>query len=185
MRRILCREHGQVKPTPAEDIARGLHCRYVRGILTLGVVCDQCGVELPRGSAAVAFTQPSDRIGRWEDEYMLTNGRPVRTPRGVFVIDDEGVFGITIEYTKVAETVLAVAIEQAQRSHAEAIAGLDLVCEERQAIGFDKVAIRLYYAHPGTYTFIEYEAPIRPHEFKGTGAICEECGLWPGEEVHV
>ena len=29
------------------------------------------------------------------------------------------------------------------------------------------------------------QARLRPHEFKGTGSHCEECGLLPGEEVHI
>jgi hypothetical protein len=71
MRDILCTEHGKPTPTPEEDLARGLDVRYVNGILIRDCLCDTCATPLPTGSRAVAVTQPSNRIGEWESEYLI------------------------------------------------------------------------------------------------------------------
>lgn len=69
MRKILCEEHGAMKPTPPEDAAQGLYERRFRGILDVNVVCDVCNKDLLKGSQAVAVTLPQD-MPEWESNYF-------------------------------------------------------------------------------------------------------------------
>lgn len=69
MRKIVCEEHGAMKPTPPEDAAQGLYERRFRGILAVSCVCDVCNKELPAGSQAVALTLPQ-HMREWESEYF-------------------------------------------------------------------------------------------------------------------
>lgn len=183
-RRILCLEHGKPKPTPPEDLARGLDCRWRHGILTCSVVCDTCAVELPAGSEAVCFTQPSSRIGDWEPEYILEGEMFVTKPTGTFVIFDKARYTLALTINETIRPVLQQAVERLQQEHAEHTASLDLVCEEERRFG-STFEHRLYYAHPGTYAFVPNgDLRVRRHEFKGTAQTCEECGFGPNAEVH-
>lgn len=69
MRKILCPEHGAMKPTPPEDAERGLYERRFRGILAVNVVCDICNKDLLIGSEAVAVSLPQN-LPEWESQYF-------------------------------------------------------------------------------------------------------------------
>lgn len=69
MRRIYCEKCGRIRPTPAEDVARGLIPRRTRGAALRELVCDQCGTVLSKGAQVVAESVPAD-MGEWERNYL-------------------------------------------------------------------------------------------------------------------
>lgn len=71
MRKILCASCGAIKPTPPEDVARGITERRTVGHVhyDTSVVCDHCNAPLA-GKTAVALSSPSD-MGAWEGDYFV------------------------------------------------------------------------------------------------------------------
>lgn len=69
MRKLYCEACGVIKPTPHDDAAQGLFPRRIHGQALIGLICDGCGKEIPKGSKAVAESIPRN-MSYWESEYL-------------------------------------------------------------------------------------------------------------------